>query len=252
MFLRHLFIMLFLFFFSFASLAQEITNNDVEEDVKEVEADNQDIPALITSPSKPTTAILSEISSAIGNFATKNITDAEQIFCYQIATPPENYNGYTIDGMAIVGFCGVINEKLSTLVKKELLGNPNRIIFNQVEDCVIRPQIMLRFIRGIDTTDVLLSSPCHAVAFFYGGKISAFNAKPAATIIENIIRPLIKNKVEFISPALFNQTLPIGVAKTDEQKQILQQKNAPFKQWEQINQEKATKSSGWNRLKGNI
>ena len=202
-------------------------------------------------PNPEYTEILNEISSAIGASALNNINSAEQVFCYQITNKPENYTGYTIDGMAIVGFCGVINEQLKTLIKSELMMNPENLEFNETENCVIKPQIMLRFIRGIDSTDVLLSSPCHALAFFYGGKVSAFNAKPAAQIIDAIIEPLLKNKVDFASPALFNQLLPIGVAQTEEQQAILKQKNEPVKKWQKEQQATAAKKSGWNKLKSN-
>ena len=84
---------------------------------------------------------------------------------------PENYTGYTLDGMAIVGFCGVINQDLQNLIKYELFMNPDNLLFDSTENCLIRPQIMLRFVRGVDSTDILLSSPCHAIAIFYGGKI---------------------------------------------------------------------------------
>lgn len=202
-------------------------------------------------PNSNYTEILEDISSAIGTSALNNINNAEQVFCYQITNKPENYTGYTIDGMAIVGFCGIINEQLKSLIKSELMMNPENLLFEETENCVIRPQIMLRFIRGIDATDVLLSSPCHALAFFYGGKVSAFNAKPAAQIIDAIINPLIQNKVEFVSPTLFNQLLPIGVAQTEEQKAILKEKNEPIKNWQKKQQENAAKKSGWNKLKSN-
>ncbi len=193
--------------------------------------------------------ILDEISSAIGSAALQNITSSEQVFCYQIADKPANYTGYTLDGMAIVGFCGIINQELQTLIKSELMMNPDNILFDVTENCVIKPQIMLRFVRGIDSTDVLLSSPCHAMAIFYGGKISAFNAKPAAPIIDAIIEPLIKNKVDFASPALFNQLMPIGVAQTEEQKALLQKQNEPIRNWQQEQQATAARKSGWNKLK---
>ena len=125
------------------------------------------------------------------------------------------------------------------------------ILFDVTENCVIRPQIMLRFIRGIDSTDVLLSSPCHALAVFYGGKISAFNAKPAAQIIDAVIEPLLKNKVPFASPALFNQLMPVGVAQTEEQKALIEKKNEPVRNWQQEQQKIKASTAGWNKLKAN-
>lgn len=202
-------------------------------------------------PNPAYTNVLDEIVTAIGNSALNNIINSEQVFCYQIANKPENYTGYTLDGMAIVGFCGVINSDLQSLIKSELMMNPNNLLFDQTENCVIKPQVMLRFVRGIDSTDVLLSSPCHALAVFYGGKISAFNAKPAAQIIDAIIDPLIKNKVDFASPALFNQLLPIGVAQTDEQKNLIKQKNEPIRSWQKEQSSNTARKSGWNKLKNN-
>lgn len=216
---------------------------------QEINDNKNDTTSPTWEPNPEHDTILDEIASAIGSSALNNITNSEQVFCYQIANKPENYTGYTINGMAIVGFCGVINPNLQTLIKSELMMNPDNIMFDVTENCVIRPQIMLRFIRGIDSTDVLLSSPCHALAIFYGGKISAFNAKPAAQIIDAIIDPLIKNKVDFASPALFNQLLPIGVAQTEEQKALQQKKNEPIKNWQTKQQNNAARKSGWNKLK---
>lgn len=194
--------------------------------------------------------ILEEISSAVGQSAVANITGAEQVFCYQITNRPENYTGYTLDGMAIVGFCGIINAELKTMITSELFMNPENILFDVTEECVIRPQIMLRFVRGVDATDVLLSSPCHAFAIFYGGQVNAFNAKPAAPIIDALVEPLIKGKVDFASPALFNQLLPIGVAQTEEQKALLNKKNEPIRNWikTQKEEEAASAKRGWNNI----
>lgn len=202
-------------------------------------------------PNPENNTILPEIQNAIGTAAVKNITDAEQIFCYQITNKPDNYDGYTLDGMAIVGFCGVINNELKTMINSELFMNPNNVLFDVTEECIIRPKVMLRFVRGVDSTDILLSSPCHSFAIFYGGKVNAFNAKPAAPIIDALIDPLIRGRIDFASPALLNQLLPLGVAQTEEQKALLSQKNEPIRNWinKQNEEDKAPKKSGWNNLK---
>ncbi len=194
--------------------------------------------------------ILERISKAIGPSALQNITDAEQIFCYQITNKPENYTGYTLDGMAVSGFCGVINNELKDLIVSELFKNPDNILFDQTEECIIRPKIILRFVRGVDMTDVLFSSPCHAFAIFYGGRINAFNAKPAATVIDALVTPLLKGRIDFASPALLNQLLPIGVAQTEEQKNLLNRKNEPIRNWikTQQQEEEQPRRNGWNKL----
>jgi hypothetical protein len=200
-------------------------------------------------PNPEHNTILPEITKAIGSSAVNNIINAEQIFCYQIAAKPENYTGYTLDGMAIVGFCGMINDQLNTLIKSELMMNPDNLNFTQNEKCTVRPQIMLRFVRGVDTTDVLFSTPCYALAFFYGGKVSAFNAKTAGPIIDAIVEPLTKNKIDFASPALLNQLLPVGVPQTDAQKVLVNRKNAPIRNWQNEQAASAARTTGWNKLK---
>ena len=196
------------------------------------------------------TPILEQISKAIGPSALQNITDAEQIFCYQITNKPENYTGYTLDGIAVSGFCGVINNELKDLIISELFKNPDNILFDQTEECIIRPKIILRFVRGVDMTDVLFSSPCHAFAIFYGGRINAFNAKPAAPVIDALVTPLLKGRIDFASPALLNQLLPIGVAQTEEQKNLLNRKNEPIRNWikTQQQEEEQPRRNGWNKL----
>ena len=196
---------------------------------------------------------LSGISDSIGPAATINIEQAEQVFCYEVEPRAVDYDGYTINGMALTGFCGVLNDELKTLVQEELFMTPHNVVLDKSEECIIKPKIMLRFVRGVDNTDVLLSSPCYSYSVFYGGKIRPFNAKPAAEIIDALINPLLKKKVKFVSPALLNQLLPVGVAQTSEQKELVNKKNKPIRGWEKENTTENTVapvagSGGWNKL----
>ena len=136
------------------------------------------------------------------------------------------------------------------MIVSELFKNPDNILFDQTEECIIRPKIILRFVRGVDMTDVLFSSPCHAFAIFYGGRINAFNAKPAAPVIDALVTPLLKGRIDFASPALLNQLLPIGVAQTEEQKNLLNRKNEPIRNWikTQQQEEEQPRRNGWNKL----
>lgn len=210
---------------------------------------------FIASPSQAqtsanSTSVLEEISSAIGPSALANITKAEQVFCYQVSDRPANYTGYTIDGLAVYGFCGIITDDLKKIIISELFTNQDNILFDVTEKCIIRPRVLLRFVRGVDNTDVLLSSPCHSYTIFYGGKINTFNAKPAAQIIDALINPLTQNKLDFVSPALANQLMPIGLPQTKEQAELLNRSNSsPTHNWEQP--AKAPETQGWNKLKKN-
>jgi len=198
---------------------------------------------------------LTGIVDSIGAAAAINIEQAEQVFCYEVEPRAVDYDGYTINGMALTGFCGVLNDELKKLVLEELFMSPQNVILDKNEDCIIKPKIMLRFVRGVDNTDILLSSPCYSYSVFYGGKIRPFNAKPAAEIIDALVNPLLKKKVKFVSPALLNQLLPVGVAQTAEQKELVNKKNKPIRGWIKDNENadsaasaSSSTVSGWNKL----
>lgn len=224
-------------------------------EIKEgVQSFQQDKDAWRRSEQEAKPEFLPGIADSIGAAAAINIEQAEQVFCYEVDSRAVDYDGYTIDGMALTGFCGVLNQELKDLVLRELFMTPQNVILDKNENCIIQPKIMLRFVRGVDNTDVLLSSPCYSYSVFYGGKVRPFNAKPAAEIIDALINPLLKKKVKFVSPALLNQLLPVGVAQTEEQKALINQKNQPIRGWETEKsaepEEKAKPkvNTGWNKL----
>ena len=219
-----------------------------------VQAFQQDKNAWRRSEQENQPSFLPGVADSIGAAAAMNIEQAEQVFCYEVESRAVDYEGYTIAGMALTGFCGILNQELKKLVLQELFMSPQNVILDKNENCVIRPKIVLRFVRGVDSVDVLLSSPCYSYSVFYGGKVRSFNAKPAAEIIDALINPLLKKKVKFVSPALLNQLLPVGVVQTDEQRELVNKKKGPIRGWETEGnsgtefEEKPKAVSGWNRL----
>ena len=113
--------------------------------------------------------ILQGISDSIGQAALANITGAEQVFCYQITSRPDNYSGYTINGMVVTGFCGVVAPQLQETIKEQFFSTADNIDFVNSEKCIIKPKIMIRWVRGVDFTDMLISAPCYSYSIFYGG-----------------------------------------------------------------------------------
>ncbi len=196
--------------------------------------------------------ILPEIKDAIGVDALNNIENAEQTFCYEVAGKPDEYTGYVLNGMAVTGFCGVLNDDLRKAVINDLFMTRKNILFNVQEDCVIRPRILLRFIRGIDATDVLLSAPCYSFAIFYGGKVNVFNTKTASKVWNALISSFQKNHADFVSPAILGQLLPVGVPQTPEQKALVSDMPKPIRNWEKDTpkkeEKKDNKNTGWNNL----
>ena len=200
------------------------------------------------------------MKDTLNSAALRNITEAEQAFCYTIESAPADFTGYTIDGMAVTGFCGMLSEPEIELFVREFLAKDENVS-TVVEQCIIQPRIMLRFIRGVDFTDVLFSSPCHSFSVFYSGAINTFNASPHSAILNAVVEAYEKKKMTFVSPALLTQILPIGVPQNDEQRALVRAKSqqAPVRNWQKNDTAKAPAASGgskpevkgWNRLKNN-
>ncbi len=121
------------------------------------------------------------------------------------------------------------------------------------EKCIIKPKLMIRWVRGVDVTDMLISAPCYSYSIFYGGKVRTFNFKPGAEIIDVMVDSFKDLTVPFVSPALLNQLLPVGVPQTTEQKEIVKEQSGPVRKWEQqkpkVSQQPAQGAKkGWNNL----
>lgn len=194
--------------------------------------------------------VLPEISDYMGHAAMQNILNAEQIFCYKITKRPKNYDGYTLNGMAVTGFCGILNSNLQNRIVKEFFKSPNNVLLDTVDNCTMQPKAMLRFVRGVDSTDILISAPCYSYALFYAGKAKVYNAKPMSSFLNSLIKAFDKKETSFISPTLLGQALPIGIIKTEEDKQMLQEKESKtLKKWDSnIAKEKEKPAFGWNSL----
>lgn len=197
--------------------------------------------------------VTQRIRDSLQGQALRNITEAEQAFCYNVVPAAPDFDGYTIDGMEITGFCGLLSRPEINLFVDEFLSKDENVS-NVVEKCIIQPRIMLRFIKGVDFSDVLFSSPCHSFTVFYAGKIKSFNASPASAEVDAVIGAYEKKRVNFVSPALLEQILPIGVPQNDEQKAIVNEKTAkkPIRNWQKeepkVSEPEAPKKKGWNRL----
>lgn len=210
---------------------------------------------------KSPSPITPQIKDALSSTALKTILEAEQAFCYTVATPDDNYSGYTIDGMALTGFCGILPPIERNIFIDEYLKNESNVS-SIVDQCLIRPRILLRFLRGVDYVDVLYSSPCHSFTVFYAGQINSFNTAPSAAIMDALIGAYEKQKTAFVSPALLGQVIPIGVPQNDAQRNLIRDKTSqqPVRNWNKTQQAQQPKAEpqqqpaqvkGWNQIKMN-
>ncbi len=244
------------------TLAQLIEND--EEFVEGVQSFRQDEDAWKRNANKKQEATPKQTISPLPRFyadngktAIENIVKAEQVFCYEVFPQNPDFDGYSLNGFPIKGFCGVLGNQVKDMIATHFFSSLTNVNFEQAENCQIEPQIMIRFIRGVDATDVLLSSPCHSFAIFYAGNINVYNFSPAAEIIETMVSSFNAKHSDFVSPALLNQLLPIGIIQDEAQRKIVNKSSEPIRKWaEKVETQQAQKaaeekknSQGWNKLK---
>jgi hypothetical protein len=200
--------------------------------------------------------VTEQMKKAFPPAALRNILEAENAFCYSLTAATPDYGGYTLDGFAVTGFCGILPEVERNLFIDNFLKN-EAAVSNDVAQCVIQPRLMMRFVRGVDYTDILYASPCSSFTLFYGGRIKSFNTAPSAELLDQLIAAYEKNRVDFVSPALIDQVLPIGVPQTEEQKKKVRELNIqkPVRSWATDQQPAAATPAessapkGWNKIK---
>ncbi len=187
--------------------------------------------------------IQSSLPKATSEAALYNVTHPEQVFCYHVTRKPKDFTGYTLNNFAITDYCGELDMgTTSTTYEALFTQSPN--IITATAACAIEPKVMLRFVRGVDYTDVLLSSPCPSFTVFYAGRYTAFNIKQA--VIDDVISQFDKVIDTFNSPALLKKTVANGVADSDkeaEEYEKKQKENMPIMNWKKTEQNPAAENS---------
>lgn len=198
--------------------------------------------------------IIPFIKSSISETAAMIISNPEQAFCYQVTKRNKNDKRYTLDGFAISGFCGEMDKGVTSTAYSALFTHsPN--ILTQASQCLIEPKIMIRFLRGVDYADVLLSSPCPSFTVFYAGKYKSFNIKQG--VIDDIIQQLSQKIETFHSPSLIKKTVANAEANSAAESETLEMKRrenaAQITEPEEPKKDnKTSPQSGWNRLNLNF
>ncbi len=253
--------------YAFSAAAQDSFLDDMDLDF-----DSDEPTSTFSEPKKaeeqPSAGktLSSFISSRLPASAAKNIEKAEKVFCYTVEFPSAEYSGYIINDMAITGSCGELSKEGIDIIKKAVMSN-GMAFSTSNDNCNVSPKIMFRYFNGIDSTDVLYSSPCHSLTFFHGQDVITMNAAPAREIIDEIVKAYSGLSEKFVSPALLGQMVGNGMVVSQNQKEMVRKTeaapavkkwnnddNAPSKQQPSSvqNTPSATPkpaTTGWNKLK---
>lgn len=145
--------------------------------------------------------VAKEIRERIRADAAYIVGEPEETLCYGIARKSPKKRSATIDGYAHTGNCGSLNETGMTEVQSKLFSAASYDMnVTKIASCVTTPRLALRFRKGFDFVDVILSGGnCPAVLFLYGGDTKEFSAKPIKDWLDTFIEAVSKD-LEPINP----------------------------------------------------
>ena len=178
-----------------------------------------------------------EIRERIRADAAYIIGEPDEALCYGIARKSPKKRSATIDGYAHTGNCGALNSVGMTEVQKQLFNSASYDMnVTKIASCVTTPRLVLRFRKGFDFVDVILSGGhCPAVVFMYGGDTKEFSAKP------------IKEWLDTFIEAVSNDLEPVETEEAQKQAASIFRKRTPEEETAQKEPEKPAAPTFWGR-----
>lgn len=133
--------------------------------------------------------VAKEIQERIRPDASYIVGEPDEVLCFGIARKSPKKRSATINGYAHLGNCGSLNDTGLQEVQKQLLSASSyQMNVTKISSCIITPRLALRFRKGYDFVDLIVSGGnCPAVSFIYGGDAREFYAKPIQDWLNNFI-----------------------------------------------------------------
>lgn len=136
-----------------------------------------------------------DIRERIKPDAASVLAQPDEVLCYGIARKSPKKRGPTIDGYAHTGNCGVLNDVgLAEVQKKILRSESFDMNVSKIASCIVTPRLVLRFRKGSDFVDAVLSGGnCPGVLYLYGGETKEFSARPMSEWLDTFIEAVSKD-----------------------------------------------------------
>ncbi|HBO59404.1 MAG TPA: hypothetical protein DD624_05800 [Alphaproteobacteria bacterium] len=133
--------------------------------------------------------VAKEIQERIRPDASYIVGEPDEVLCFGIARKSPKKRSATINGYAHLGNCGSLNDTGLKEVQKQLLSAQSyQMSVTKISSCIVTPRLALRFRKGYDFVDLILSGGnCPGVTFIYGGDAREFYAKPIQDWLNNFI-----------------------------------------------------------------
>lgn len=143
----------------------------------------------------------------------------DEVYCYGISRKNPQTKSDTISGYALTGSCGSLNEEGISAIKEKIfsVNNFDMTVSKISAACIIKPKLLLRYRRGIDFVDIVLSGDkCPGFVYLYAGDTKEFYAKPMSEWMETFITA-VSNDIEPINDENLNESKQLFIRKKPQQ-----------------------------------
>ena len=203
--------------FSFNAKAQMFYSSAYDKGVQKsgTEADYQS-PSVERDPD--TDSIPQPIKERLLNNALRVLAKPDEVYCYGISRKNPKNKTETINGYALNGECGTLNDEGLKAVQEKFF---NPASFDMAtpkisQACVVKPKLLLRFRRGIDFVDAVLSGEkCPGIVYLYAGETKEFYARPMHEWLDTFILAVLNDLTPIDSENPKNKELFLRKKKTD-------------------------------------
>ena len=169
--------------------AQMFFSSSYDKGVKDSSAETKTAAAGAYDSDPDVAGIAPQIRDRLRLTGLPVIAKPDEVFCYGI-TRKTKEKSETISGYTLTGTCGSLNDEGLTAIKEKFFEPAN---FDMTTPkisaaCVVKPKLLLRFRRGVDFVDVVLSGDkCPGLIYLYAGDSKEFYAKPMSEWLDNFI-----------------------------------------------------------------
>jgi hypothetical protein len=179
-----------------------------------------------------------DIVDRINGDAIDLMLNPSEVLCYNITTKAPSDDGFVIQGYKALGKCGKLEGDALYSFQEKFLATVESIDKKNQKGCSVRPDVLLRFKKGLDSADVLVSSipSCHFISVKYAGETDVFNVMPISSWVKKFISVANSNKSEI------KIEKPKKVDYTGKDNQNVKEEKTGLEDWKK---EKEKSTGGW-------
>lgn len=161
--------------------------------------------------------------------AMRILMEPTDVECFAVKKKAYQAEKPSFLGLELQGMCGVLSKSALTEVQHVLFGEAEKYDFIKPMKCVFNPKVALRFSRGVDHVDILISpKKCVGLKYYYADR--HFTVK--TDLAENWLTRFTDGVRADMVPVKLEEVAPLSTLKKKEEKrQWTTKESAPKQRW---------------------